>query len=650
MEGERVMKAPENGKKKMWLIVTGVVLGALLMAYLGLCAWVGTMDRIFPNTTIAGLDVSGMTVEQARKALDQAMAEYGDEIAGTITYGEWRGTITASQMNYDWSASAQAAYTDGRDHFLTQGGQYAARLLGKQWSVETRSMETTELERLLDQMEQDLDGDVTRAAWRLEGDRLVMTKGRTGVSLDRESAREGAFSALEEAMEQKLGGGQEGNAEVERQLYPEEIPPQEPDFDEIYTQFHTEPVSAQMDPDTFQITDHVVGVDFDVDALKAAYEGAAEGETFSIPVTLTQPKETKASLEEKLFQDLLGEGTTRVTGSANRKFNVKLSAEACNNVILLPGQEFSYNNTTGSRTPEKGYKNAPTYQAGKSVDDIGGGICQTSSTIYYAVLHTPLEVVERHDHQFNTGYVDLGMDATVYFGSLDFRFKNNTEYPVKIVTSSYDSNGSRYLNVKIYGTNPDGIYAIPKSSVFDKVAPTTKYEPDPSVAQGTLVLDKEQYAYTGWSAHTYRYIYDKDGNLLEKQDMGSSKYSMRPNLYHYNPADGDPSTWPDGKPPQPGTDPGTEVPVDPSTETGGTAGPGTEGGAVPGTGEGEAGTDQPAQDQPASEQTDAGESDQTQTEGVSGGERPSDQSGQEQEEPSGQGEEASSGQNTEAAT
>ena len=129
------------------------------------------------------------------------------------------------------------------------------------------------------------------------------------------------------------------------------------------------------------------------------------------------------------------------------------------------------------------------------------------------------------------------------------------------------------MNVKIYGTNPDGIYAIPKSSVFDKVAPTTKYEPDPSVPKGTLVLDKEQYAYTGWSAHTYRYIYDKDGNLLEKQDMGSSKYSMRPNLYHYNPADGDPSTWPDGKPPQPGTDPGTEVPVDPSTETGGTAGP-----------------------------------------------------------------------------
>ena len=648
MEGERVMKAPENGKKRMWLIAAGVVLGVLLAAYLGLCAWVGSMDTIFPNTAIAGLDVSGMTVEQARSALDQAVAEHGDEIAGTITYGDWRGTITASQMNYDWSASAQAAYTDGRDHFLTQGGQYAARLLGKQWSVETRSMETTELERLLDQMEQDMAGDVTRAVWRLEGDRLVMTKGRTGVSLDRDAAQESALGALEEAMERKLGGSG-GAVEVERQLFPQETPPQEPDFDEIYAQLHTEAVSAQMDPDTFQITDHVVGVDFDVEALKAAYEGAAEGETFSVPVTLTQPKETKESLEGKLFQDLLGEGTTRVTGSANRKFNVKLSAEACNNVILLPGQEFSYNNTTGSRTPEKGYKNAPTYQGGKSVDDIGGGICQTSSTIYYAVLHTPLEIVERHDHQFNTGYVELGMDATVYFGSLDFRFKNNTEYPVKIVTSSYDSNGSRYLNVKIYGTNPEGIYAVPKSSVFDKVAPTTKYEPDPSVPQGTLVLDKEQYAYTGWSAHTYRYIYDKDGNLLEKQDMGSSKYSMRPNLYRYNPADGDPSTWPDGKPPQPGADPGTEVPVDPGTETGGTTAPGTEGGAGSGTGEGETGADQPGQDQPASGQPEDGESGQTQTEGTAGGEQPSGQPGQEQESPSEQGEAASSGQDTEAA-
>ena len=271
-----------------------------------------------------------------------------------------------------------------------------------------------------------------------------------------------------------------------------------------------------------------------------------------------------------------------MSGSANRKHNVKLSAEACNEKILLPGEEFSYNNTTGSRTASKGYKNAPIYQQGQSVDDIGGGICQTSSTIYYAVLHTNLEVVERHCHQFNTGYVDLGMDATVFFGSLDFRFKNSTDYPIKIVTNSYDANGKRYLNVKIYGTNPEGVYAEPKSSVFDKVAPTTVYSPDPGVPRGTLVLDREQYAYTGWSAHTYRYVYDKEGNQIDKQDMGGSKYKMRPNTYHYNPADGDPSTWINGKP---GggttTDPGTVDPVDPGTTT--PTDPGTTAPVDPGT-------------------------------------------------------------------
>lgn len=282
-------------------------------------------------------------------------------------------------------------------------------------------------------------------------------------------------------------------------------------------------------------------------------------------MTRTQPKVTRESLESQMFQDLLGEGTTRVSGSANRKHNVKLSAEACNNIILLPGEVFSYNDTTGSRSVDKGYLNAPVYKAGESVDDIGGGICQTSSTIYYAVLHTNLEVVERHCHQFNTGYVDLGMDATVYYGSLDFRFKNSTKYPIKIVTESYDSNGARYLTVKIYGTNPDGIYAVPKSSVFDKVSPTTVYKPKDGVARGSLVLDKEQYAYTGWSAHTYRYIYDKDGNELEKQDMGGSKYKMRPNTYFYNPADGDPSTWVNGKPPAPEQPSTPEAPANPDT-------------------------------------------------------------------------------------
>ena len=419
----------------------------------------------------------------------------------------------------------------------------------------------------MDRVEAETGGSVTEASYQLEGDALVMTKGRTGQAIDRSQVRDSLWSAVEEAMEQKFGGA-EGAVEGENPLMPQETPPQEPDFQAIHGAVAVEPQSAQYDRETGAVTDHVVGVDFDVEALKAAYEQAGEGETFSIPVTLTQPEETKQSLEAKLFRDLLGEGTTNVSGSSARKHNVKLSAQACNGVILMPGEVFSYNNTTGSRSASKGYLAAPVYSGDASVDEVGGGICQTSSTIYYAVLHTNLKIVERRAHRFNTGYVPEGMDATVYYGQTDFRFENSTDYPIKIVTSSYDQGGKRKLNVKIYGTNVDGVRAEPKSTVYETVTPTTQYKADESIPRGTTKVDSKQNPYTGKSAQTYRYVYDRDGNLLEKQDMGKSVYKMRPKTILYNPADGDPATWPNGVPPVPEVPPAETVPETPAENAG----------------------------------------------------------------------------------
>lgn len=196
------------------------------------------------------------------------------------------------------------------------------------------------------------------------------------------------------------------------------------------------------------------------------------------------------------------------------------------------------------------------------MDEVGGGICQTSSTIYYAVLHTNLKIVERRAHRFNTGYVPEGMDATVYYGQTDFRFENSTDYPIKIVTSSYDQGGKRKLNVKIYGTNVDGVRAEPKSTVYETVTPTTQYKADESIPRGTTKVDSKQNPYTGKSAQTYRYVYDRDGNLLEKQDMGKSVYKMRPKTILYNPADGDPAPGP-RRPPVPEVPPAETVPETP---------------------------------------------------------------------------------------
>ena len=552
--------------KKIW-IISGTAAAVLLGGYLGLCAWVNGSDRILPNVSVAGLDVSGMTAAEAETALDRAMEEHGGQIIGLVSYDGQLWSIAAEEMGYGWSFPAEAAGAVGRESFLTSGGVYLTQLLGREHQISAPRWDCAVLDELVDLVEAETGGSVTEAAYQLEGDVLVMTKGRTGQAIDRSQVQDSLWSAVEDAMEQKLGGA-EGVVEVEYPLAPQETPPQEPDFQAIHDAVAVEPQSARYDRESGAVTDHVVGVDFDVEALRAAYEQAGEGENLSIPVTLTQPEETKQSLEAKLFRDLLGEGTTNVSGSSARKHNVKLSAQACNGVILMPGEVFSYNNTTGSRSASKGYLAAPVYSGDASVDEVGGGICQTSSTIYYAVLHTNLKVVERRAHRFNTGYVPEGMDATVYYGQADFRFENSTDYPIKIVTSSYDQGGRRKLNVQIYGTNVDGVRAEPKSTVYETVAPTTQYKADESIPRGTTKVDSKQNPYTGKSAQTYRYVYDRDGNLLEKQDMGKSVYKMRPKTILYHPADGDPATWPNGVPPVPEVPPAETVPETPAENAG----------------------------------------------------------------------------------
>ena len=544
--------AAQPGQRgKIALIAAGCAAAVLLAAYLGLCAWVGGSPNILKGVSVAGVPVGGLTREQALETLEDNLGQVSS-VALPLEYGPWEGEITAAAVRVDDQATVAQAWQTGRENFLLQGASYLSHQLGAEDEIGLTLAWTdagkTELEAKMDEADLQVGGALTNATYAVEGDKLMLTKGVTGVTIDREAAEPMVMTAMTEAVSEAMQGG---TAAVEPVVLPaHETTPQEPD---------AEAKSAEIDPETLEVSDHVVGVDFDVNQAKTLFDAAAEGETVEIPLTITQPEETREGLEGKLFRDLLGEGTSRVGGSANRKSNVKLSAQACNGVVLMPGEVFSYNNTTGSRTADKGYLGAPVYSGGASVEGIGGGICQTSSTIYYAVLHTTLEIVERHAHMYAVEYVPDGMDATVWYGSSDFRFKNNTNYPVKVVTESYDKNGSRYLTVKIYGTNEDGRYAVPERTQYDWITPTTQYKADSSVPRGTTRVDRVQNAYRGRKAQTYRYIYAEDGTLLEKQDMGVSSYKMRPTTILYNPADGDPS--------QPASTTEPEVPETTTPET-----------------------------------------------------------------------------------
>lgn len=586
MEGQRVAKKEGGGGKLPW-IIAGSVLAAAAAAYLTTCAWVFGREAILPNVSVAGIDVSNMLVEQAQEKIEAAVDQRASDVILTLSYDRLEETLDSAKVRADVEQSVQNAFRIGHDNFFASGFQFLSHTLGASSQVPLDIPEDDPaVTGLIDRMREAVASRDENHAYELKGDRLEMTKGVPIATVDWDEAELSAREAWQDAFVQLLS---EGGEQIERELALNAVTQEEgeePDFEAIHQELVCEPKDASLDLDTMEITDHVVGVDFDVEELQRAYRQAKGGETFSIPVTLTQPNVTKEDLGGHLFQDLLGEATSQVTGVASRLYNVTLSANSCNGKIVLPGEVFSYNDTTGPRSVANGYRLGSVYVGGKSEMQPGGGVCQTSSTLYYAVLHTELEIVERRCHQFAVGYVPDGMDATVYDNGIDFKFRNNTDYPIKIQAWTYDNSNGRFITVQIYGTNLSGRYAVPTKSVFDWVSPTTVYVPKESVPRGTTELDREQYAYSGRKAHTWRTIYEKDGTEVERQDMGGSTYKMRPHTYYYNPADGDPTTWVNGVPPtDPGTttpvDPGTTTPVDPGTTT--PVDPGTTTPADPGT-------------------------------------------------------------------
>ena len=184
----------------------------------------------------------------------------------------------------------------------------------------------------------------------------------------------------------------------------------------------------------------------------------------------------------------------------------------------MPGETFSYNQTVGERTIAEGYKEAGAYAGGRVVQDVGGGICQTSSTLYNVALLANLEIVDRSNHQFLTSYVSPGRDATVSWGSIDFKFKNTRTYPIKIEASA--KNG--VCKMSIYGIKEEVEYEVEiQSKVLSYIDYTIKYEEDSSLEEGKEVV--EQSGYTGCTSEAYR-VLKLNGEVVSKTLLSKDTY------------------------------------------------------------------------------------------------------------------------------
>ena len=198
---------------------------------------------------------------------------------------------------------------------------------------------------------------------------------------------------------------------------------------------------------------------------------------------------------------------------------MRLAANKINGTVLLPNEEFSYNKTVGERTIAAGYKEAHIFSGGKVVDGLGGGICQISSTLYDAVLYANLEIKERRNHNLPAQYIKNGLDATVVYGSIDFKFVNSRKYPVKIMAEV--KNG--VAKIDIYGVKEEVEYEVRLEPVVLSYTPfKTQYITDTSLASGQQVV--EQTGVNGCKTVTYKYLL-LNGSIISKTEISRDTYS-----------------------------------------------------------------------------------------------------------------------------
>ena len=238
---------------------------------------------------------------------------------------------------------------------------------------------------------------------------------------------------------------------------------------------------------------------------------------------------TKAELMNRF--GLISSYTTNTTKNSNRNNNIQLSAAAINGKTVNAGEIFSFNGTTGERTAEKGYKEAAAISGGQSKDEIGGGVCQTSSTLFNAVVRADLEIIERNAHAWPSNYVEKGFDATVNWPGLDFKFRNNTDWPVFIVAGY----SNQKVTVNIYGMSLGAGVKIDLASEVTRTLPQpegTNYVVNTSLAPGES--KKTVTGRKGYVVDTWKIWYQGDREI-RRELLHTTTYKAYQETVEYNP-------------------------------------------------------------------------------------------------------------------
>lgn len=466
---------PTNKKRFPWwtLPVIAVLMAVLVVAYVQAEAQIVEYSRFtekmarvagdtfFGPIYIDDVQLTGMTMDEAREALAFRREATARAFGVTLTYGGQSWRIDSSNVPMVWNTESllQKAYAIGRK------GSLEERLQAMEGFTEPLYLAS----------EYGYDRDVVQAAVNTVAMQLAVAPVDATVL---------AFDVTNRTF-----------------AYAEDVPGQAVDAETLY-----QIVIAQL-------------------------ESGQGGEIAVVPEPVPAAI-TRLELEESYT--IIASYSTKTTSDSNRNNNIALAAEALNGVMIMPGETISFNETTGQRTVEKGYKEAGAISGGRSIQEIGGGVCQVSTTMFNALVRADCEIVSRKPHAWPVDYVPRGEDAAVDWPGLDVVLRNASDAQMFLAAWYKDQR----LTVEVYGRSlGDGVTIdLHSETTYSKEPTEVVYTYNPNLPVGTApkLLRKPRTAY---AVQTYK-IYLQDGVEVSREPFYTSDYRMINEEYEYN--DGNP--------------------------------------------------------------------------------------------------------------
>lgn len=526
---ELVPAKKETPKKKKRVQFVCLSCALILAIMTGLVYFIQQSTPILDGIYIAGVDVGGLTRKEAVKLLEASIGEdYGTNTM-TVTVLDMSVEIPGTCITgFDIKAAVNSAHRFGR-LALPQQRKNQQAMAKKGYILDLTPFLTVDkdaFDNALAPLDEKFNNIPKPSTYEVIGatptpqdiaagtnfQKLVVTLGIPEYSLDMDALGKQIMDAYSRHIFTVIGKCQI-------------VDPDPVDLEEILQQHGVKEMDAYFDATNNRIVEYVPGYGFDRTSVAKQLEESSWGATIEVPFVQITPELTAAVLTKQMFPDTLATYTAYGSGTGGRSTNLDLSCKSVNGIILKSGDSFDYNQVLGERTAARGYKGAPAYMNGETIDSLGGGICQVSSSIYYCAMMADLEILDRTNHGYMVGYMPYGMDATVSWKAVEFRFRNNSNHPIQIVASA--SGGT--TTVSIMGIDDKNYYVKMEYEIQKTYPSSTVYEVMTSDnPKGYKDGDVITTPYTGYDVKSYRCKYSKTtGELLSRTFETTSNYNKR---------------------------------------------------------------------------------------------------------------------------